>query len=133
MEQQPEDPAQDQEDPHQEENKVDETQVVSKIGFMSLHVRPGKLMPQQIQDAFQQAEDIINRWHDEESSDVFDWDFGDFTGGELQYDDVTAQKLGNIPVGEKLLKFTMFPSAGKALCIRANGELVELNVTFTRK
>lgn len=132
MEEQPENPAQDQENHQPEEKKIDETRVVARIGFMSLNVRPGKLMPQQIQDAFQRSEDIVNEWN-AKSSDTFEWSFGDFTGGELQFDEVIANKLGNIPVGEKLLKFTMFPSAGTALCIRNNGELVEFDVTFTRK
>lgn len=110
----------------------DETQVVSQMGFMRLKVRPGKLMPQQIQNAFQQADDIVEHWH-QKSAELFDWSCGDFTHGELQYDDAVPRKLANIPAGEKLLKFTMFPSAGTALCIRPNGDLVEFDIQFVRK
>jgi len=107
---------------------TDESQVVSDIGNWELTVRPGKLMPQKIHEAFARAEQIAESWNDEVN--VFEWGFGDFTGGELQYDDVVAQRLGIIPPGEKLLRFTMFPSGGRALAIRPNGELVEFEMQF---
>jgi len=98
---------------------------------LSMQVRPGKLMPQRIHEVFERANVIVDEWH-KKSGDTFNWSCGDFTGGELEYEDPVAKRLDTIPVGEKLLKFTMFPSAGRALAIRNNGELVEFEIKFVR-
>lgn len=115
------------------EHKIhpDETQIVVRHAIMGMQVRPGKLMPQRIHDAFERADVIVDEWH-RHSADTFNWSFGDFTGGELEYDDPVAKRLDTIPAGEKLLKFTMFPSAGRALAIRNSGELVEFEIKFVR-
>ena len=112
------------------ESEDDETKVVAKLGFLSLNVRPGNQMPQKVKDAFHQATQIVDNWMTHHLDQVFDWELGDFSNGELQYDGVTAHRLDTIPAGEKLLRFTMFLSAGRALAIRPSGDLVEFEVKF---
>ena len=77
---------------------------------MGMKVRPGKLMPQRIQDAFERA-DVI----------TFDWSFGDFTGGELP----RRQTPGYDSRGRSTAE--VYP-----LAIRNSGELVEFEIKFVR-
>lgn len=56
--------------------------------------------------------------------------YGDFSHGLLTYVDAEPGKQAGAPIQESLLYFAMSPSAGRAIGLRANGEIIEWDIVL---
>jgi hypothetical protein len=105
----------------------EETKPVVNYGLL-FHIRAGKDMDPQIAAnlalAKKKAQDFS------EDSNLFNWSYGDFTNGLLTYVDAGPGKQPDAPIQESLLYFAMSPSAGRAIGLRANGEIIEWDIVL---